>query len=70
MKNEEIVEILNKVLFELKRIDKELDDWDLYDPDDTHWCNIETIIWDLGQYLENILEELMNESRGQNNNEN
>lgn len=61
MKNEEIVEIINKVLTDLKLIEKELDDWDLYDPSQTHWNNVSTIVWDLGEYLENTLAEINEE---------
>lgn len=61
MNNQKTIAIINKVLTDLKLIEKELDDWDLYDPAQTHWNNVSNIVWDLGQYLENTLEEINKE---------
>lgn len=42
---------IDRILIGLKYIDKELDEWDLYDPDDTHWQRISSEVYDLIDYL-------------------
>jgi hypothetical protein len=47
---------IDRILAGLKYINKELDEWDLYDPSPTHWDNIEDKVYDLIEYLEFVKE--------------